>query len=364
MSFQIERGLFKLDFIDHHAILGISVDADVKEVRKRYLKIARRLHPDSCKAESEDEKKLANQLLSKLVNPAYEELSQSNREYEAKLRYMGKRLSGEAGKFTLPAQAAKQLSQAGANLDIVYKTAVQNIASNEYESLSQVLEKIAELSELNMVYLTLKEGRGEGIKPGGARPGTGTGTTGSRPGTGTGTTGSRPGTGTGATGSRPGMGTGTTGSRPGMGTSMPGASAGSSGTLPDSQGGSRVGEYIRRAEGYMAKGNFAGAVLELREALKLDQNNSNSHTLLGLAYLKQNQATMAKVHLNKALQLNPKDERALKGKQYLDKLAQKNTGSTGSTKPAEVPSKPPESKPPGKPSSGGLFGGLFGGKKK
>jgi curved DNA-binding protein CbpA len=342
MSFQIERGLFKLDFIDHHAILGISVDADVKEVRKRYLKIARRLHPDSCKAESEDEKKLANQLLSKLVNPAYEELSQSNREYEAKLRYMGKRLSGEAGKFTLPAQAAKQLSQAGANLDIVYKTAVQNIASNEYESLSQVLEKIAELSELNMVYLTLKEGRGEGIKPGGARPGTGTGTT----------------------GSRPGAGTGPTGSRPGTGTSMPGASVGSSGTLPDSQGGSRVGEYIRRAEGYMAKGNFAGAVLELREALKLDQNNSNSHTLLGLAYLKQNQATMAKVHLNKALQLNPKDERALKGKQYLDKLAQKNTGSTGSTKPAEVPSKPPESKPPGKPSSGGLFGGFFGGKKK
>jgi hypothetical protein len=41
MSFQIERGLFKFDFTDHHAVLGIPVNADVKEVRKRYLKIAR-----------------------------------------------------------------------------------------------------------------------------------------------------------------------------------------------------------------------------------------------------------------------------------------------------------------------------------
>jgi preprotein translocase subunit Sec63 len=47
MSWKIDRGLFKYDFIDYHAILCVSVDADVKDIRKRYLKIARRLHPDS-----------------------------------------------------------------------------------------------------------------------------------------------------------------------------------------------------------------------------------------------------------------------------------------------------------------------------
>ena len=51
MSLKIDRGLFKYDFIDHHAILCVPVDADVKDIRKRYLQIARRLHPDSSAIE-------------------------------------------------------------------------------------------------------------------------------------------------------------------------------------------------------------------------------------------------------------------------------------------------------------------------
>ena len=75
MSFQIDQGLFKFDFIDNHAILGVPISADSKEVRKRYLKIARRLHPDSLTTNSDAVKHQATQLLSKLVNPAYEKLS-------------------------------------------------------------------------------------------------------------------------------------------------------------------------------------------------------------------------------------------------------------------------------------------------
>ena len=63
MSFQIERGLFKFDFTDHHAVLGILVNEDVKEVRKRYFKIARILHYDSPNCESEAEIKQSNQPL-------------------------------------------------------------------------------------------------------------------------------------------------------------------------------------------------------------------------------------------------------------------------------------------------------------
>lgn len=326
MSFQIERGLFKFDFIDYHAILGIPVNADVKEVRKRYLKIARNLHPDSKKVGSEADKKLANQLLSKFVNPAYEILSQGNRDYFVSLGHLSRRLAAEGGKISIASEAAKQLARSGANLDNVYKSSLQNLAAIQYESLDQALEKIAEISELNLVYLMLKGGKGEGIKnPSGKTP-----------------------TATGADGRIPAS------------TSPQGASGGSSSKLPDSSRAARVEDYIRRAEGYMAqdKNNFAAAILELREALKLDQRNSTCHSLLGLAYLKQNQPGMARVHINQALQLNPKDEKALKAKDYLERLAQKNSG--GKT---TVPPKQDKGTSPDNPS-GGLFRGLFGGKKK
>lgn len=350
MSFNIERGLFKFDFIDHHAVLGISVNSDAKEVRKRYLKIARALHPDSSKAESETEKKLANQLLSKLVNPAYEQLSRSNnRDYLVSLSHLGRRLAAEQGKLPISSDAAKQLTKAGPNLDNLYKTLVHNLASNQYESVDKVLNKIAEISEVNMVYLMLKGSKGEAIQGGGVKtPTTSTATATGKPATGT------------AAGRTP------TGAGAAAGKTPPSAASGSFGGVSGANMGnplgdsgvSRVAEYIRRAEGYMAKNNFAAAVLELREALKLDQHNSRCHTLLGVSYLKQNQVTMAKVHINKALQLNPKEELALKSQRYLEGLAQK-----GGVKPKVQPQPEPR-KQPDKSGGGGLFGGLFGGKKK
>lgn len=325
MSFPIERGLFKFDFTDHHAVLGIPVDTDVGEVRKRYLKIARKLHPDSRKIETEAEKKLANQLLSKLVNPAYEQLSQGNREYAVRLGHVSKRLATEGAKVSFTSAAAKQLAQAGASLDYTYKSALQSLAAKQYESLDGVIDKIGEISELNLAYLMLKGGRGEGI-----------------------------------TINKPPVATGTSGgstTKPPV--TSPGGTAGPTASpLPDTQARSRVMEYVHRAEGYMAKNNFAGAVLELREALKMDQSSSSCHSLLGIAYLRQNQATMAKVHINKALQLNPKDERALKAKQYLEGL-QKSSGSKPAPSGQQAPSKSSD-----KSGGGGLFGGLFGGKKK
>ncbi|MGB5960372.1 MAG: DnaJ domain-containing protein [Coleofasciculaceae cyanobacterium] len=330
MSFNIERGLFKFDFLDHHAVLGIPVNADVKEVRKRYLSIARNLHPDTIKGASEADKKLANQLLSKLVNPAYEQLSQNNRDYVVNLGHLGRRLAGEKSSVPLTSDAAQKLSQAGLNLDNSYKNLVQNLAKKQYESLDQVLERIAQISELNMVYLMLSGGKiGSGVAANKKHP-------------------------LGNQAAKAPAAKATSG-QPGSGNS-PNAGTSKGSPLADS-GLSRVVEYISRAEGYMAKKNFAKAVLELREALKLDPKNSRTHTLMGVAYLKQNQATMAKVHINKALQLNPKDELALRGKKHLDSLTQ--TSSKPPATPKSEPSKPPE-----KPSGGGLFGKMFGGKKK
>lgn len=338
MSFEIDRGLFKFDFTDHHAILGIAVDAEAKEIRKRYLKIARRLHPDSCKSAIEAEKKLANQLLSKLVNPAYEQLSQSNsRDYLVSLGLMGRRLAGEGTKIPLASEAAKQLFRSGANLDNAYKTLVQKLASTQYDSLDQVLDKIAQISELNMVYLMLSKGdlaKSTDRKPE-VRP----------------------------TPTDPKKGTQTVGAdRKKTGSTTSGATSASDGQLPVS-GISRAGEYMRRAEGYIAKNNFAAAVLELREALKLDPNNSRSHSLLGASYLKQGKATMAKVHINKALEMNPNDELAIKGKKHLDALTQKAGGGAAKATSQPASSKQSDKKQPDKSGGGGLFG-FFGGKKK
>jgi len=48
MSFEMTKGLFKYDFTDQHAILGVPLDAEYNDIRKRYMKIARRLHSDTC----------------------------------------------------------------------------------------------------------------------------------------------------------------------------------------------------------------------------------------------------------------------------------------------------------------------------
>lgn len=317
MTFKIERGLFKLDFADQHAILGVPVDADGNEVRKRYLKIARRLHPDSCKAETETEKKRANELLSKWVNPAYEQLypDKGRAEYKVMLGRMGQRLAGEGAKISIQSEVAKQLAKAGGNVDHVYKTSLQALAKTQYDSLEAALDAIAQISELNLVYLMMKQGK-VGAKSGQVAP--------------------PPPPPPGATGGTPRSSQ--TGAPP----------------APPRET-SLMEPYLRRAEEYMEKNLFAKVVLELRDALKIEPNNSRCHSMLGMAYLKQNQATMAKVHINKALELNPKEEMALQGKEALGRLGQTAGGKTTTSSKAGT-------KPPDKP--GGLFGGMFGGGKK
>lgn len=301
MSFKLQQGLFKLDLVDRYAILGTPLDADSKQIRQRYLKVAYQLHPDTCKASSEAEKQLANQILSKLVNPAYEHLSKENlrAEYLLVLSQMGKTLTLEGGKITLASESAKQLAQAGFNVDAAYKKLLQPLVSEQFTSVNKVIDIIAQLSELNLVYLMLKQGQLAQAKV----------------------------------------------------TQTPFYKR----TLESQSEKSKteanvspVATYIRRAQEYLEKNNFAQVALEMRDALKIEPNNSTCHGLIGLAYLQQNQMTMAKVHINKAWQSNSQDPIAIKAKQELDKLI-----------PAEDPNK---SSP--KSGNSGFLGGLFGGKKK
>ncbi|MDF5737825.1 MULTISPECIES: J domain-containing protein [unclassified Nostoc] len=321
MSFKIDRGLFKYDFIDHHAILCVPVDADVKEIRKRYLKITRRLHPDSNLTESAAQKQLGNELLSKLVNPAYEKLSgdRTRTEYIIILSQIGKRLVQESTSVTLNTDLAKQLADAP-NLDHFYKSAIAKLAQTQYDSLEQAVQVIAQVSELNLVYLMRSAGKSSTAPPPHAQPKVNSDTP---------------------------QPTNTA-------KNTPLASA----PAPPKED-SIVEQYVRRAQSLIDKNQFAQAKVELQDALKLEPKNSRCHSLIAMVYLKQNQLKMAKIHFDNALKLDPNDETALQWKPKIDKaLGQQHSDHKVTSSPNN------KDKQPDKSGSGGLFGGLFGGKKK
>jgi curved DNA-binding protein CbpA len=324
LSFQLNRGLFNYDFIDYHAILCIPLDTNIRDIRKRYLKIVRRLHPDSLRQVSDDDRNLANQLLSKLVNPAYEKLAseQDYAEYLLVLSQTAKHLQQESTSVELSSDLAKQLA-AAANVEQAYKTLIAQIGNQQYQDLQKAIAKINVISELNLVYLMRTGGKNlvKQTLPAPAPP--------PPPPPATTTQGK------------------TTAPPPSAQTAPPPK------TPSPSNEPSRTLQYIRRAQDLMAKNQFEPARVELQDALKMEPNNSVCHSLIGVVYLRQNQTTMAKVHFDRALQLDPKDEQASAGKRRVDQILGKSS-----------PDKPKASSTGTKSEGGGLFGGLFGGKKK
>lgn len=304
MSFEMTQGLFKFDFTDQHAILGVPLDAEFNDIRKRYMKIVRRLHSDTCPFEEQADKDWANQFLSKVVNPAYNKFSKESdrKEYTLLLTAIGKRAAKEPQKPQVESATAKQLATA-ANWEELYKTEVNKLSAKQYESVEQALEVINQISELNMVYLLRKEN--VIVSSGGGTP--------------------KPPT------------PGKTDSKP---VNPP--------TPPPPKKDSEMDKYCRRAQGFMDTKNFAKATLELREAQKREPKNSRCHAMLAMCYFQQGQATMAKLEMQKALASNPEEPMALEVKKKLEQ-------------PASAKGKKGDEKP------GGLFASftnLFGGKKK
>ncbi|MCC5614731.1 J domain-containing protein [Nostoc sp. CHAB 5836] len=314
MSFKIDRGLFKYDFIDNHAVLCVPVDVDVKEIRKRYLQIARRLHPDSNLTQTAAQKQLGNELLSKLVNPAYEKLSadRTRAEYILILSQIGKRLVQESNSITLNTDLARELADTP-NMEHFYKSAIAKLAQTQYDSLEQALQVTAQASELNLVYLMRSASKASAAPPPPAQPKVQSG-------------------------------------KPQVNT-PPVPALAKEDTI--------VEQYIRRAQSLIDKNQFAQAKVELQDALKLAPKNSHCHSLIAMVYLKQNQLKMAKIHFDNALKLDPNDEMALQWKPKIDKALGQQPSDQKVTSFANNGDKQSD-----KSGSGGLFGGLFGGKKK
>ncbi|WP_413163954.1 J domain-containing protein [Capilliphycus salinus ALCB114379] len=303
MSFEVKQGLFQLGFTDSHAILGVPLNAEFSDIRKRYTRIARRLHPDTCPFKNPEEKELAKQLLAKLVSPAYNRFSKESerKEYELLLKTLGERVVKEQRNLQVQSDIAKQLLTA-ANYQQTYETLLEQLAQKQFESPQKVLDVVGEISELNQVYLLRKAAK------------------------------------SGSTVAAPPPASEAKKAEPETPTPAP---------PPPPKKDSAVEQACNRAEKLMAIQNYAQAILELKDAIRQEPENSRCHGLLGLAYLGQNQPKLATPHIKRALQLNPKQPEALEAKKQLEKAT------------VSKDKKSPQQKP-----GGGLFGGLFGGKKK
>lgn len=303
MDLKIDRGLFSSDFIDHHAVLGVPVEADPKAVRKRYLKIARRLHPDSSAITSDEERQLAQELLSKLVNPAYEKLSTQKdneiKEYNLLLSLKGKQLNQQQDTVVIGSKAAQQLAGSG-NVKQAYTEAIQSLSDQQYESLSECLDMIGQISELNMVYLMRQQPKGRSVPP------------------------------------------------PPPIDDKPGPTKEPIKKEPKKPK-DLVDRALERAMEFERRGDFPAAIGELREAIQMNPMNpkvASCHSRLANIYFSSKQQTMAKIHARKALETNPQDELA---RAILDRIEGKNK-----TKGQQASQK----------GKSGIFSGLFGGKKK
>ncbi len=350
MSFEIKKGLYTLDtFEDHHAALGLPVNADASLVRKRYLRIARKLHPDSMVGSSAEEKTRATEVLSKLVNPAYEMLSQekNRKEYLILTRLKGQQVKQQKSELTgALGDEAKKLCKAP-NLDGSYKQMVKQLADQQFDELDKLIQVVGTLSELNLVYLMRQQGNG---------PSAGAS---SKPAP-------SPTPAAGAAAARPGQ-------PPAPGAARPTGTGDNQPTIIQTQAHqmSLADGYLRRAEEYLRKKALSQAILELRDGLRAAPKDSRCHSLMGMIYLQQNQATMAKVSIRKALELNPKDLRAIEGRRKLATMGHKIELSGEESKapgPGNSAAGKGRAKTGTKASSkskggGGLFGGIFGGGK-
>jgi curved DNA-binding protein CbpA len=317
MSFNIDKGLFSSDFIDHHAVLGIPVDSDAKAIRKRFLKIARRLHPDSSDLKTDSDRQLASSLLSKLVNPAYEYLSQDKNftEHQIILKLKGQQAQRQQDTVVLSTEIARKLASSP-NASQAYQAALNDLIEGQYETLEKTIEVIGSISELNLVYL-MRTADQDGAPARSAK---------------------------------------SSAAPPSSSPGQPARPAPRPASAPPKKE-SLVDSSVRRAEEFEKKQDYAKAILELREALKMNPKNSNCHSRLGMIYIKTKQPKMARIHFDKALDINPNDEIAKAGRKRLEQTGAVKPSSTGRA------SKSSQSKDKSNGKSGGLFG-LFGGKKK
>ncbi|WP_373478939.1 DnaJ domain-containing protein [Geminocystis sp.] len=324
----LKHGLFKYEVKDYYAILGVPIDASAKDIRLRYLKIAYQLHPDTNRAQTQEEKQRASDILSKVVNAAYENLYKEKLRKECQLimSEIGRRLATDAYKITIGSENAKKLLQEEKNTDKTYHEMIEKFATEQYQDLNKLHIKIGLMSELNMVYLMSQKGKemskimGVSSQPKivASEPiiieSTGNITT-----------------------------SGVNIDNPVENETSKKASV------------SRLDKLISSAKQHAEDENYEQGIMDLREAVKIDSNSSTVHGLLGSMYLKQNNLIYGRIHINKAMMLNGNDPIAKQAQQELkniEKEKKAKSESASSVKSTTKENKTPKSSEKSKDKDG------------
>lgn len=307
-------GLFKYEVKDYYAILGLPISASPKDIRLRYLKLAYQLHPDTNQSQTEENRDKASNILSKLVNPAYENLYKDKLRKECQLIFsqISMRLAPMANQITFSGEVSKKLLAQEANFEKLYKDLIEQVSKDQYQDLSKLSIKIGMLSELNMIYL-IRQSQG-GLSKVMSSSGT----------------------------VEPEIAV----SEPII-TSAPTSSATSSAGATSVQSSetvqvkeekepvSRLEKLINSAKKHIEQYNPEAAIFDLREAVKEDANSAVAHAMLGSIYLEENNLPYGRIHVNKAVSLD-KDNPTVKKAQEDLKKKEKKAGVKTEDKKTDV----------------------------
>lgn len=296
---------------DPYAILGVSVAADERRILTRYRSVAKRLHPDAQFSAPSSHQEFVGQVLSKLVNPAYQRLKQEKGRSEilATLRFKVRRLTREQELKPQTDAGQRLLSIVEAEVDVIYEDQLGQLCQSQYDSPEAFELYTGQIAELNLIYLRRKMGTVVMREK------------------------------------RTGL----------MATSMattPTSTVSEPSSTNPHVSISYADRHFKRAQEYLRTKNVTAALQELKDAIKLDPKNSNYHCLIGQVYLLANLPGMAKVHLKQALRLEPTHGIALKYAQQLNLDLSSLTIDTNAAPQARPPI-------PAENRKNSLFGGIF-----
>ncbi|MEH1834931.1 MAG: DnaJ domain-containing protein [Nostoc sp.] len=254
---------------DPYAVLGISVSADDRQIFKRYHTLAKLLHPDHNTKNHNLDQKLATVIFSHLINPAYEQLKHRDKRFIAiaMLRSDARVLQQQA--LSVQSAIAEEIMKMSApQAKLFYEEAIAFYAEAQYKSLDKFFQVTQQISILNLTYLRLH--KPDLFLPQVPIPIT-----------------------------------------PEVEVKPVEL------TLDEKTNVKPVltnyaQRHYQRAIEYVRLAKWTLAVQELRDAIKLEPNNSDYYALLGLVHLQQKFIGMAKVYIRQALKLNPENSLALK----------------------------------------------------
>lgn len=266
---------------DPYAALGISLNAEDRRILKRYRQVAKLLHPDVQVNSDAPISQASEQLIARVINPAYQRLKQekSRSDTLVNMRFHVRQLDSQ-GKLTPSFESAQQLLRIpDAEVEIFYENTVNQLVTHQFDSTDNFARVLSGLRQLNLVFLYRKIKTSQPIRPRdiGLVP---------------------------VEETKPSV---------------------ESNEQVDEQTPSEppvinyAEKYGIRARTYLRQGNYDLAIQELREALKIVPNGVELHSMLGQAYLMKKSYGMARVHIKRVLELNPNHSVALKYSQVLDK---------------------------------------------